>query len=744
MRSTSGAGIRSCALLAFVLLSVSLVPAPSAGQAATVLLASATDTTGGWTFPTDAIQRVSLADDPDDAYTGPLGIGAPVPTPLWPAVEIVSVHLAESDAEVLAFRLEVEDLDVQSLMTQHTISGVSVFVTFVLNEHRYFLSGFIQLVCGNPDGGTCQNFDGAVVAFIARLEVADEGQFCCGRPLGLMPSRVLMEENAVEALIPRHLLTGFETDASPRAGDIVSGFQVQTSTSTAIYDRVQDIVPEEFRPEGVNMAMKTNSLGSQVQLRTSAVIEESVAQFTFSGPPVSPRKTSFDVGLTMPVRIPLYVENMMNRKIIVVPTAEIVGGNDQYLLRLPKAIELAAGDTRKFELVVNGTNAVPSDPPLVIQVAVRPLAVPGAVGDRLLVQARGVPQFSVEHPRMYLHATELSPATDVAGQPIGGNIAGFLSTVAQEPSRSEDQIVFTSGCLCSIPRIWSPDAALPASLPLDPEVPGNLHLEIDAPYAGDLFLRMYASIDDVPIGSATFDGTIAAGTSTLDVPILLEAGTTTLPAGGNFIIETRADFAQIPINPFGLSPGGNAPKLLVQGESWLELPLTAAPVRASNADHLLVDLAAGFDDFQYVNPGGQTLWNVTILNQGDANDTVTVDAVAAPSTWTVSVRPAKSFRIGPGESVTVGVLARAPEDAAEEDHVAVNVTAASRLAKGLGSTVTLRGVVTSGIDIANRQYTADNETSSRIAGPEGENTPLGLPIALAAIGAAAYVLRRRR
>lgn len=691
--------------------------------------------------------RATIDDDDADMAVGVFApVPAPVPPPIARAVEIKALHIDEIGPDLLRLRLEVDDIDPAALQREQTLAGIFYEISFLVGPNEYRVYGGLGNTCTNPDDATCENLGAVGVTYDAYLERRNEAARD-SVDLGSPPSRVLVDEAAVEVLLPRDLLVG-DGHERAAAGTKIDNAWALAQTSHVLFDRwVDEAGTRNDENRTPALTLTQDAYGSHVTVSPHAPdieLEEEEQDFFPQDDPIEPTLARIDVSDTMPARVPLYVTNNLQRKLIVAPEVSILSGGDGYQLRVPDGLELPANDTRRIDVLVNGSAPIDPADPLVLEFTVRPLGFRSDIGDRLAVSVRSVPLLTPDAPRLYLQAGETQAGFWVGPVTWGGSYEGMLSPLATDPDGTSESVPVAINCLCAGTDTWDATAPLGTPALLDPARDGLLHLEIDAPTAADYDIRVTVALDGNVIGTGTLDTTLSAGGNTLDVPLLFASEDPRLDAGGRLALDLRAQLKTLP-TPFEITRDEDAPRVRLQGASYIEFPLIDVPVPVQTADHLVVAVGAGYDAYQYVNPGRTTLWNVTIVNQGLENDTVTVSADADQADWTLRVAPGKTFRIGPGESVTVGILATAPEDAAEADHVAVNVTATSKVANGKTATLTVRGIVTGNIQIPDVIYTADNETASRVADVDERGSPgPGAIVAVGIVGLLALGLRRRR
>lgn len=414
----------------------------------------------------------------------------------------------------------------------------------------------------------------------------------------------------------------------------------------------------------------------------------------------------------------------------------------------PGAIAIPAHQSRNLSLALRAGPLDPAAEPIRLLVEGRSAGAPDEIA---LARARLVPGFALAPgaPRLHLHAWPLAPTQTAAdgalcGLPAGASCTvGFLSPDAEERDAVPDGSLRPEGA--APPGIWastrSPlaDAALingtapiavqttlRAAAPLS-----GVRLEVRLAHrpaegagGGESFFRAEAQANLDSAGTAVvFHATAHAGGGTND---------TEIPAGHDIRFELV-----VLGEATGLAAGATKALELLTASSHIELPVRGPPTGALVAagPRMLVTVAGDGDEF--VNPGEGRLFNVTVANGGDLGRRVRVETeLQANPGWNVHLLPGDAFDLAPDDSITVGVLVRAPSTAAEGEIALVQVTVRSD--DGASAAVRLRATAIQ-YDVADDtgRALADEDASARLVAPPGRSRTPGAGVALAGLAAMA-------
>lgn len=726
------------------------------------------DMTFGWTFPEGDLPGATIDDPAGDLALSlrPFGVGgaqsAPFPAPVVQGIDVTSFSVHEADAERLLMRLTVADLDSVLTRTENWFLGsADIDIDFTLGGRSYRLSGYVSNTC-DPAEARCEDGGG----YYIRLFLSQYGSDDRRTTLGQVPTRMDREAGTIEVIVPRWSLDRAGPGEHPLAEDTVDEVRVRTTAYGFLWvscDQrdcysavsVTDALPDE-EPVRDLYTLQVDSVGSRVgvgAMETVAADDEdddedddddrSGARNDFS--PLRPRSLMFDVAPGEAPRIPLQITNHMGRKTIVEPFYEVLSGPDGIDIRGPPHIEVASGKAIKMELVVDSAATFTVDEPLVLRVGIQALGIKADTADQIDVVVRHVPVLSYETPRLYFH-TRGDPGNMLYDEGVRSftSRAPYMNALADDPGDDGAGTDLRSCCFRGVGS-WSTEAAPAKTLPLDVAVRGTLHMQVESHEPGTLEVDLGIDQGEERIGSSSTTVDLVQGLQDVEVPIVLREEATQIDPGTPLEVYLSGDFRPANI-PFGELTVAfipeHGPFMRTGGASWIEFPILEATPVSTEADHLVVDLEG--DAATYVNPGGSALWRLTVLNQADTDETVTLSNDPVPDGWTIDFEPGHRFKLGPGESVDFAARMRAPEDAAEGDVLEANISVASALRDGATTGIRLSGVVTHGADVPEETFEADNETVARLDVDDAEESPAVPPmVALVALGFVAALRRRR-
>lgn len=727
--------------LAVAFLGTSLLAVTPSATAQVVVMGYREDTFG-WTFPSGEFAGATV-DDPSgdhgmEAEAGAVPVAA---VGAYRSIDLVALRVDEPDAEVLRFQVDVDALEPQRFMAEGWLSGSSLSVSFAIGGHDFAFSGYFATTCTETAPGICEGYTDPGLYYNGVLY---QGSGDERENLGRLPTRIILEDARIEVLVPRWALDRSGAGTAPFAGDDLSRVRAETRAGGfcfGVCTQVIDRLPDTGHIESLH-TLTIDSNGARVGFADG--IAEAGSENMYYALPLVPRALHIDVDPDAVLRFPLTIENRADHKVLLQPKLSAEDGA-ALSASVPTTLEIPAGVQRKLIVTLNESTTLTPDSPLDLLVSFKVLGTAVPAQDEIRVTLRAVPPLSVDQNKLYFH-TRGDDRIGLSEHGIDTFRAsrGFLSTMQEDPLDHGKGAVLHSFCLC-INNVWgwNGEARLTSPLTLSNETPIVYHLTVDASVAGSLDLTPSLFLDDLLVSNTeqTFELTqgenvIAVESWVMDEALDLESGK------GPFYLDLFAAF-----RPGGVILGeivGVAepvdPRLKVQGASWIEFPIVEAAAREPEAAHLVVERTRDTEKVQYVNPGRSTLWNVTITNQANEQDTVTVDT-QVPEGWSKRVAPDNRFNIGPGESVTVGVFVTAPADANEGDTAKLTTTVASSIGDGATSSLPLVAVVTKGVTVADPHYVPDNATRERAQSTiESKESP-GIGI-LPILGLAAILLKR--
>lgn len=739
MRSDRSRRFIMLALAVAFLATSLLAAAPSAS--AQIWLGSR-DETFGWTFPSGEFPGATV-DDPsgDQAMEAEAGAVPIASAGVYRSMDLVALRVDEPDAETLRFQIDVDELDAHKFLAENILFGSRLEVSFAIGGHDFDISGYLWTSCKETVPRICEGYTDPGLYYNAVLY---QGSGEERETLGRLPTQVLIEDARIEVLVPRWALDRSGAGTAPFAGDDLTRVRAETRAGGfcfGVCTQIVDKVPDTAHIDRLH-TLTIDSNGARVGFADG--IAEADSPNTFYAAPLVPRALNIDVDPVGAVRFPLTIENRADHKVLLQP-AVVAEDGAALSASVPTTLEIPAGAQRKLMVTLNESTTLTPDAPLDLIVSFKVLGSSIPAQDQIRVTLRAVPPLSIDQNKLYFHTRgEDNVGLSEHGVDTFRISRGFLSTMQDDPLDHGKGAVLHSYCLC-INNVWgwSGEARLTSPLTLSNETPLVYHLTVDAPVAGSLDLSPSLFLDDLLVSHTEQTVELAQGENTVAIESFVSDDALELESGkGPFYLDLFAAF-----RPGGVFLGelvGIAepvdPRLKVQGASWIEFPITEAAAREPAAAHLVVERTRDTDKVQYVNPGRSTLWNVTITNQANEEDTVTVDT-QVPEGWAKRVAPDNRFKIGPGESVTVGVFITAPADAKEGDTARLTTTVASSIGDGATSGLPLVAVVTKGVTVGDPHYVPDNATRERAQSAiESKESP-GIGI-LPILGLAAILLKR--
>ncbi|MES2155002.1 MAG: hypothetical protein V4510_07690 [bacterium] len=478
-----------------------------------------------------------------------------------------------------------------------------------------------------------------------------------------------------------------------------------------------------------------------------------------------------------------------------------VGVPNVWQVKLPAAqLTIPGNGTLLFPILVTTPFAHAHGAFLNFVVELQSVSDPGSVGRvQLGVRYVNPPQPAGHHNQIWLHSTAAStdPTATVIESLFPGDtgLEGYVYMNALDPEHEPndkktlipatldcEETAATNTCgganlaVTDLPKVhyaWDVPLEPALDMGLDFDTKGNgmlggpaeisVHIKNALPMNGAVFsgkLVYYGAPPkgqgvniDSPSANATVVATLEA-TTPVDVSaqnpdkefktvVHARPGGEFIPfqKGASLVLFLTLNFTRA--DPF-FGPK-DSPVLLPGGTFTLPLVEYHDPVQ----DIFLstVELVATSEPNRFVNPGKTVLFNVTLTNHGDKQDTFLVEmtgthAVGTADSWSRLIMQNPQVTIPAGGSVFLAVAVKAPDTAARPDAADLVLTATSQSDFNQRSLLHLYAVIDT-----DHPYLDEADQASALdaaAGNSGKTPGFELVALVAALGAAVLLLRRRQ
>lgn len=737
-------------VVAFLFFVMSEFPGPAAAQAA-----------GGedWAAP----------DEAGDVSPLEPGLAPLPPNPLTATVDLVELRIEHEDELAFELFLHVDGAWSQTVGSCCTVA-IRYTTRFKLDvspvEYEVRLTAYGKTLpdasnpsallgvgpvtaqfCLRPVGGLCESrgsleawFDDERDGFGVR--VPKERLLASSQPLppwqqpvAGLPSTLRVGDAAVEFRVEaEQRLVG-----PPTSGPDLAGGPPDASFHDALPDSGVVATPYVFRHPAANTAIRVAAAGAGASLPVVPGASQPVT-LTVTNLAATKRIVQLRYGVESPDGPPSGYN-------ATGPGALTVPGGQSRNVTLALTVPAGAARADQARLVVRGTSLIFAGEVGVVEVRLAPGLVLRPGEEDLRFHARPEPVMG-------------GPADEVLCRlpRIGDCKRGFLSSRADDPEAAAGaRVGFVAthdgsafGFLAEVPSLDG--LALPASM--DPARPVEFELELAAA-AEATGLDLEATLSYAPpaydwfgnlLARATAQATVGPTPSTVRMSANVLAGEPgrplVLPAGTKVEVRLRATTAA----PGGVVDWAASGLELLPAGSRVVVPVGVPPpdLVSSGASPFQLAALQGADDL--VNPGEARLFNVSVLHQGTSAERVRLGVGLENATgWSADVLPGREYDLEPGDTITVGVLVRAPASASEGEtaHLRLLATALD------GSTASLRlTLVVVGLDLRDDAgaFEADADARGRLVdGDLGQRTSAAALVGLlAALGVALRLARPAR
>lgn len=691
-------------------------------------------------------------EDPanDTALSSPI---APVPRQPLPAnpysniLDLRSFSILAEDENKVVFAIKVEQLRVDTDSPPILEDYAYVYAQFKLSGSTlvYGLNINLFLQRNSPEAGSL----GAIYNAYAYLYLATQDDCCLPQPVGL---ELIDAEETIRLTITKAALMGREP-APPGFFGFGNAAAIPRPSRLAPGDRLEEF--EIYTGDQIPcFIFFCFGLGADIsdRLPDDGVAPPYVFQTTTANTVVS---VDFGGNGRVPVQagvnqtIPFTVQNLASGKRILQLQYSVVDAAGAaiagFTAKGPPSITLPGGQARNFTFSL----VAPASLPLDARVLVRGTAVgfPNEVAfaERRVAAATALtPASNKLYPLAFPLPTD--PLTTAFCDTFTFCANGFLSADPQDPEAAQGQPIrgglwFQDQFSIRF-RMWSQvDTPTPtyfdASKPLDATFKFVSAVEDSFQIRATLTAVTDESAVDLWTAEAT--SRIASSGSNVALSGLISSPTDVLvPAGAQFALTIEA----LPATPAGEAAAFHQ-FYMTPGESFLALPLKPLPpdLLPSTSSFQLTPVGERED---FVNPGESRLFNVSLLNQGEAKERAQLAAAVDLPGWAVELLPGATFDLAAGDSITVGVRVHAPTDAAEGTRgvISLNVTDTQGAVRTLKLTAT---AVQIDVPDDGGAYAVDDDAKARVVATQAKKAPgpEGALIALALVGLALSTRRRQ-
>jgi MYXO-CTERM domain-containing protein len=279
---------------------------------------------------------------------------------------------------------------------------------------------------------------------------------------------------------------------------------------------------------------------------------------------------------------------------------------------------------------------------------------------------------------------------------------------------------------------------------LRPGEAGSGQLEIESPVAFDASISVQLLQQDFVVAQYAGAQSLQQGRTIVEFPLAVLPAVTRLdPRNGSISAFLEITSTDVRGTPASWAHFAGSEVALVPGTSWFQLPLerdtSIAPVDAPAA----VSLAAAEDLEAFINPGRTQVFEFDLRNDDVMPLRLQVEVENRSAEWPIEVRPGSRFRLAPGESVRLGVLATAPTGMKEGSQVKFTVVAKEAETMVPVAAARIHVIVTTGVEIENETFESSSEDVVKLDSPGGKSPGVGW-LGFAIVFAIAVLARRRR
>ena len=444
-----------------------------------------------------------------------------------------------------------------------------------------------------------------------------------------------------------------------------------------------------------------------------------------------------------------------HRRLIQLTANALPGeGEEPWTVAITPSLNLAAGETANATLRLEPRGG---DPHEIRSQTIRINATSmheGGIGTVVEERFGAAPGLVEGVNRVFVHALPTAPST-FSGLPFAPTVPSFLSRTEKHPAADDarviplnsqmnllgtaDPVVVNRYTTTSTQHLGTWYDAFPGRAHVG-STPIRAHLEFQSEAASKGPLSVFVFDEHrVLLASGALPVTVDAGRNPVDLD-LLWAPDATMIGGPVPHIEVLIEYK--PDEPESLASWSRGFSLL-PGVSYFDVTVDGLERSAGWVGGPRVTLSPRDARDAFVNPGRVTVFNVDLRNEDAAEQTVELALRNQSADWSVDIRPASRFAIGPQETVKLGLVVTAPTDAREGSRLLFELVA-QRPGEGLDlSALTFVVVATSGVDIENETYAVNEDDAKLGAKAAGRSPGIGWIGLLAATVTVALARRTR-
>lgn len=672
--------------------------------------------------------------------------GAPLPgAPADPGADLVSLRVHSEDTEGVWIEIGVKQLRGDADVTPP--SSRSFRLEFRLERDFLYEAEFRQ------EGG----FSNATPSFDVEFRATHAGGFSAAQRVAGSADH---QRSVLTLYVPKLSLLGRNPSApttsrtqapevSLEPGRQLLDFTVSSMDRYALGDRLPD--SGSAGPFVIRQALAND------RIRLAWVQEEDEDAREDPGPGSAdarrPTAGAFPVAgveAGAPTPIKIQVENRNGAKRVINLTAGFAEPRDaeRFSLRMAPSLTLPGNESRTVNLVVTVREDVPHRAEALVKVRARSLGYADEFGALTLRIVASVPP-SASQNVLRFHAAQEGDAflqdscrppqpTPFACEP---NV--WMNTLADDPFGTADKgpvpgSASYSGAGWDAVYEFPLDAPLARDLALNPKVPVTSTIKVVAGAAeGSVTARLEAG--DLLIG----EGTQTMKDEAAEVSFLPNIGAARAPAGSRLTLHVTLHMPPSSLQAAAARPSMSLP------ESQLVLPVAAdagvGDEVAPSLGEAFLSLSVHGDREEFVNPSEARAFRLTVVNEGAIEDVVALASRVEGDACRAEFRPGDRYRLGGGESASLGVLVHAPVQPQEGAQCRVHVNATSRVDPETVARVELLLTVTRGVDMPNdaENFTANQDAASKMDVDRKASKSPG-PAPLLVLAAALVVAWRRR
>lgn len=426
-------------------------------------------------------------------------------------------------------------------------------------------------------------------------------------------------------------------------------------------------------------------------------------------------RTVFTAAPGQAQKIPLVIENKMDRKNLVNLTVQLTDGTGAILegwkAVLTPTVEVRANNTTQATLIVTPPTDAAHREAAQIQVVGRLLGFDDEVrlGRTIMANVAPSAERSVLHFHNADHARNINFCIMALCNPdqarLGGYEEFFLNVLEDDPVFDDGSTEAPLVRLADDGVVAYLDLPLSRELRLDPEGTIDLDIALSAAVEHDVEMEidLFSWDGETYLGSSQRTVTVGQSADTHTFRIIPREEALTVPAGTTIVLAIETSMEA------GFSFDGIGPGLSwAPDDSTLTFPLLPLPepdVELTDGRALpTIQFRNQSEREEYVNPGKSRVYELALVNEGVEKDILEVRLDPDRTDWSLQVRPGTRFELEPGTSAPFAVVVTPPEDAEEGDILNLNLTAKSANDDKVRSTVTLKAIVTTNVEYTHEDY----------------------------------------